>query len=122
MGGWEDGAVEGGVVVEGEEVVVDVASSISRKGEHGEGVVCCGEIGGRGGRFTTGGKPSDGLEANGLHVTAAFESIGFAVVSNVVADVGVAAEELDGRVPLLAADDFKESGVFWRAQGDMAGN
>ena len=122
MGGGEVGAVEGGVVVEREEVIVDVAAGVGGRGEHRESVVWGGKGGGTRGGFAASGEPGDGLEADGFHVAAAFEGVGFAVVFNIVADVGVAAEKLDGGVPLLATDGFEECGVFWRAQGDVAGD
>ena len=48
--------------------------------------------------------------------------MGFIVIFHVVADVGVAAEELYGRVPLLAADGFIESVVFRGPEGDVTGD
>ena len=118
----EGGAVERGVVKEGEEVVVDVASGISRGGEHRKHFTCRGNIRGRGGGLAASGEPGDGHEADGFHVPATFEGVSFAVVFHVIADMGVATEELDGRVPLLTADGFVESVIFRRAQGDVAGD
>jgi len=109
----EGGAIEGGVVVEREKVVVDVASGISGRGKHRKRVMCGGKIKGTGSRFAASGEPGNRHEADGFHVPAAFEGVSFAIVFHVVTDMGVAAEELDGCVPLLAADGFVESVVFW---------
>lgn len=110
------------MVVEREEVVVDVASTISRRGKHRKRVMRGRKVKGTNGRFAACGEPGNGHKADGFHIPAAFEGVSFAVIFRVVADVCVAAKELDGGVPLLAADDFIKSVVFWGAQGDVAGD
>lgn len=65
MGGGEGGFIEAGVVVEGEEVVVDVAS-----GEGWGGYVCCMLYGVF--DLSASRETVDGLEADCLHVAPAF--------------------------------------------------
>ena len=60
-----------------------------------------------GGRFVAVAESVDGQEADGLHVSTAFERGGLPVVDFIVADVAVATEELDGSVPLNGADGFE---------------
>ena len=110
MSGGESSRVETCVVVEREEVVVDVAARKRGRGD-------C--LGGQAVRLSASGEPLDGHEANGLHVTPAFQSIRLRVVSHVVADVGMPAEELNGCVPLLRADRPENRCILLRAQGHM---
>ena len=113
MGGGEGGGVQGGVVMEGEEIVVDVAA-----GEGWRGEVYCGGFAMFG--FSACLETFDGLEADCFHVATAFQGVGFAVVFGVIANVGVSAEELDGSVPLLFTDCFEDAGVLRGAEGDVA--
>ena len=115
--GGEGGLVKVGVLVEGKEVVVDVAA---REGWRGQSSCMWGwGIYGHLVGLPTGGEPGDGHEADGLHVATAFQPVGFAIVFGVVADVGVAAEELDGDVPLLCSDCLEDAGELLGAQRDM---
>ena len=113
MRSWEGGFVQAGVVVEGEEIVVDVAAGEAWRGYHGHirsfalGLPACGET-------------VDGLEADGFHVASTLQRIRLSVVFGVVSDMGVAAEELYGDVPLLFADCSEDIGVFWGTEGDVS--
>ena len=117
MLGGEGGSVQLGVLVEGKEVVVDIAA---REGWCGQSsCMRCWGIYGHWVGLPAGRQPSDGHEADGLHVATALQPVGFAVVFGVVADVGVAAEELDGDVPLLCSDCLEDAGEFLGAERDM---
>lgn len=108
----EGGLIEPGMVVEGEEIVIDIAA-----GEGGEGYRCFRWSYGFG--LSSGRQPRDGLEANGLHVPTTLESVGFAIILGIVANMGVAAEKLYWDVPLLSSDRFEDTGIFRRAERDV---
>ena len=117
MLGGEGVSVKVGVLVEGKEIVIDVAAGEGRCSQS-SCMRCC-SIYGRWVGLPTGRQPGDGHEADGLHVATTLQPIGFAVVFGVIADVGVAAEELDGDVPLLCSDCLEDAGEFLGAERDM---
>ena len=105
---------------EREEIIVDVASGISRRGKHSKRIMSGRKVRGTSGRLSASGESGDGLEANGFHIPAAFKGVSFVIVLHIVADMSVTAKELNRRVPLLATDRFEQGCIFWGAEGDMS--
>lgn len=85
------------VVVKGEEVVVNVATGECWGLESVDAV------------FLPSTQAGDGHEADRLHITSALNTVSKLIILVVVTDMGVAAKELDGSVPVRITNSLVDS-------------